>query len=194
MIKRVCGAVAASSMWIRLEAMEWFRAFLRSIPGEIGCWVRAKHYGFRAGRNVRVLSHVFVYHPRKLVVGHNVGISPMCQINAGGGIKVGDNVLIGPGCMIWSQNHRFSAIEIPICEQEYEFDEVVMEDDVWMGAGAIVLPGVRLGKGTVVAAGAVVTRSTEPYTIVAGVPAKCVGRRSLSPSNNGARLGGVKGE
>jgi acetyltransferase-like isoleucine patch superfamily enzyme len=172
--RRAAASVARS---INSEVSEWFRAGLRAIPGETGCGLRNRLYGYHAGRRCRVLSHVFIYHPRNLVLGENVWISPMSQVNAGGGIRIGKNVLIGPGCMIWSQNHRYSSADCPVCEQGYDFREVVIEDDVWMGAGAIVLPGVCLRRGTVVAAGAVVTHSTEPYTLVAGIPATCIGSR-----------------
>src|SRR5262249_49854320 len=101
-----------------------------------------------------------------------------CQVNARGGIEVGDGVLIGPGAVIWSQNHVTDSPHKAIKDQGYEFSRVLIEDDVWIGAGAIVLPGVRLARGTVVAAGAVVAKSTEHYTVVAGVPARVVKRRS----------------
>jgi acetyltransferase-like isoleucine patch superfamily enzyme len=121
---------------------------------------------------------VIIYYPERLVIGSDVGLSPCCQLNAGGGIEIGDDVLIGPGSVIWSQNHRFNHSGTKIREQGYEPAKVVIEDDVWIGAGAIILPGVCLAKGTVVAAGAVVTRSTEPYTLVAGIPARKLRRRS----------------
>jgi acetyltransferase-like isoleucine patch superfamily enzyme len=112
-----------------------------------------------------------------LVIGSDVGISDGCQLNAAGGIEIGNGVLIGPYVLIWSQNHGFEQKDLPIREQGYRCSKVTIEDDVWIGAGAIILPGVRLSRGTVVAAGAVVTRSTDCYSIVAGVPAKPQGMR-----------------
>jgi maltose O-acetyltransferase len=159
------------------EALTWYRAFLRSIPGEIGCWVRRHFYGFRSGARTRILSGVIIHYPDRLVIGNDVGISDGCQLNAGGRIEIGDGVLIGPHVLIWSQNHAYEEKDLPIREQGYKWSKVTIEDDVWIGAGAIILPGVRLSRGTVVAAGAVVTRSTDSYSIVAGVPAKPVGTR-----------------
>ena len=159
------------------ELCQWWRALLQCIPGEIGCFARGHLYGFRIGRGTRVLRNVVVYYPRNLSLGANVGIAAGCQFNAGGRITIADNVLIGPGCIIWSQNHRYESPEIPINQQGYEREEVRIDEDVWIGAHAVVLPGVQLGRGTVVAAGAVVTKSTSPNSIVGGVPARVIGRR-----------------
>jgi acetyltransferase-like isoleucine patch superfamily enzyme len=162
---------------IRRELLEWFRAFLSSIPGEIGCFLRNRFYGFRPEKGVRVLAHVVVYYPRNLSIGKTTGIAAQCQLNAAGGIEIGDNVLIGPGAIIWSQSHSWENAEILIRDQGWKRKPIVIDDDVWIGAGAIVLPGVHLAEGTVVAAGAVVTKSTKPYTLVAGTPARPIGRR-----------------
>ena len=108
------------------------------------------------------------------------------------GNQIGDGVLIGPCVLIWSQNHCYEERDLPIREQGYKRSQVTVEDDVWIGARAIILPGVRLSRGTVVAAGAVVTRLTDCYSIVAGVPAKPMGlRRSRSrhPESNEKRPG-----
>lgn len=159
------------------EIVEWVRAFLRTIPGETGCVVRRKLYGFRSGPGTRVLSNVVIYHPDKLSMGRGVAITVGCQLNAGGGITIGDNTMIGPGSMIWSQNHRYQDPEVPVAEQGYERAPVVIQENVWVGAGCIILPGVHLARGTVVAAGSIVTKSTEPYSVVAGNVARQVGKR-----------------
>jgi galactoside O-acetyltransferase len=115
-----------------------------------------------------------------LHIGKKVGVAAMCQINAKGGVTIGDSTLIGPGVMIWAQNHEFRSIGRPIMDQGYEYAPVRIDEDVWIGAGAIILPGVHLQRGSVVAAGAVVTRGTQPFSIVAGVPAKVIGIRAGS--------------
>ena len=86
--------------------------------------------------------------------------------------KIGDNVLIGPGTYIWTQNHKFENPIIPIRLQGSEVLPVMIEDDVWIAAGCVILPGVTIGKGSVVAAGAVVTRTAAPFSVIAGVPAR----------------------
>lgn len=93
-------------------------------------------------------------------------------------ISIGNNVLIGMYSIITTTNHGTEMNPLPIRLQEETYKDVVIEDDVWLGARVIVLQGVRIGKGAVVAAGAVVTKDVAPYTVVGGVPAKLIKKRS----------------
>ncbi len=86
------------------------------------------------GRWHRVLSRVTIYYPGNLVMGANVGIASNAQLNAGGGIVIEDNVLVGPGAIIWSQNHKFSSTDLPIAEQGYEKAKVTLEKNSWVGS------------------------------------------------------------
>jgi len=97
-----------------------------------------------------------------------------------GWIRIGDDVLIGPRTVIHSGNHVFDRVDVPIWQQGHRYAPVVIENDVWISAHCVVLAGVTLAKGTVVAAGAVVNKSTAPYSIVGGVPARPIGRRESS--------------
>jgi acetyltransferase-like isoleucine patch superfamily enzyme len=133
-----------------------------------------------------VLRDVFIYSPHKLSLGRNVGIASHTQMNAAGGIEIGDDTLIGPGCTIWSVNHRFRDVKTPIRLQGYDAEKITIGRDCWIAAQVVVLPGVQIGNGSVVAAGAVVTRSCEPGSILAGVPAKSVGTRSNAQSQAGS--------
>ena len=162
---------------LKSECLEWYRSFLAAIPGEIGCKARNGLYGYSAERGCRVLRGVTIYHPERLKLGRNVGISPLSQFNAAGGIEIGDDTLIGPGCTLWSVNHRFQDGSVPIRLQGYDAQRIVVGRDCWIAARAIILPGVHIGDGSVVAAGAVVNRTCEPGSILAGVPAKVIGRR-----------------
>ena len=164
-LRRVAAALISLPRAVRSEAADWLTALLRAVPGGTGCALRRHFGGSKMGPGSRILENVVVYYGERLTMGANSGISPMTQINAAGGVTIGDNVLIGPGCTIWSQNHRFTSRDVPIDEQGYERSPVVIGDDVWLAAGVIVLPGVTLARGTVVAAGAVVTRSSQdtPY-------------------------------
>jgi maltose O-acetyltransferase len=170
----------------RTEIGQWFRASLSRLPGSIGSWLRNKFYGYHPGKKSRVQQHVVIYHPQRLTLGVNVQISIGCHLNAGGGIDVGDNTLIGPRVSIWSQNHIYTSADLPICQQGYEYSLVKIEEDVWIGCGAIILPGVTLRRGCVIGAGAVVTRSTDPYTVYAGVPARAIKKRTSIESPNEA--------
>lgn len=106
-------------------------------------------------------------------------INEHCVLYSGTGIELGDNVLLAPGVKIVPANHEFADPETPIRLQGFQPSKggVMLEDDVWVGAGAVILDGVRLGRGCVVAAGSVVKDSFPANSILAGVPAKVVGRR-----------------
>lgn len=164
-------------MNIAKECRKWLESLLRVIPGSIGETLRVKFGGFKCGSGCRIVQNVIIYHPKQLTIGDNSAIAANCQLNAGGGISIGSNVLIGPCSLIWSQNHKFSNPSIPIRLQGYERQQVVIEDDVWIAANCVILPGVKIATGCVIAAGAVLTKSTTPYSIWAGVPAKQIGQR-----------------
>jgi galactoside O-acetyltransferase len=107
-----------------------------------------------------------------IVLGDRVYLGPNAVLFGAGGIEVGSDVLISPGVVITSHQHTFAEATRRIREQPLEFAGVVIEDDVWIGANAVILPGVRLGRGCVVGAGAVVTRDVRSRAVVLGVPAK----------------------
>jgi len=115
----------------------------------------------------------------RIAVGDNVYLNSNVMINAdiGGEIIIGNDVLIGPNVVFRASNHRFSDPSVPIKKQGHESGSIVVEDDVWFGANVVVLPNVTIGKGSVIAAGAVVNKDVEKYTIVGGVPAKKIGVR-----------------
>lgn len=112
-----------------------------------------------------------------LTIGNNCSINTNVQIGATSGkITIGDGVLIAPNVVIRAADHGIKRSS-PIRFQNNTYKEIVIEDDVWIGSNAVITGGVTLSKGTVVAAGAIVTNSTEPYSIVAGVPAKKINER-----------------
>ena len=98
------------------------------------------------------------------------------MIDAHERIEIGRNCMIGPHCYITDANHGV-AVDLPVNKQPIEAKPVTIEDEVWLGAGVIVLCGVRIGRGAVVGAGAVVRRDVLANAIVAGVPAREIGSR-----------------
>ncbi|MGE0453013.1 MAG: DapH/DapD/GlmU-related protein [Vicinamibacteria bacterium] len=94
-----------------------------------------------------------------------------------GEIVVGNDVLISPGAVITSHQHTFRDPDREMRSQPIAFGKVTIEDDVWIGANAVILPGVRLGRGCVVGAGAVVTRDVAERGIAVGVPARVTRER-----------------
>ena len=106
----------------------------------------------------------------RIKIGERVFINMGVMMTDLGKITIEDDVLIGPGAKIITVNHYLE----PEKRKELELDPVVIEKNAWIGAGATILPGVRIGKNAVVAAGAVVTKNVAPNSVVAGVPAKLI--------------------
>jgi maltose O-acetyltransferase len=120
-----------------------------------------------------------VEHRQNLQVGKNSAWNWGCWINAMGGVKIGANVIIGPYCVIHSGNHNFDDLDKPIMFQGFTKKPVEIGDNCWLGASVIVLPGVRIGSGSVIGAGSVVTRNVPPNSVVVGNPARIL--RSRKP-------------
>jgi maltose O-acetyltransferase len=93
-------------------------------------------------------------------------------------IKIGMDVMMGVNVTIFGSNHKFDRTDIPMRKQGMKkYDPVEIEDDVWIGSNSIILPGRKISKGTIVAAGSVVTKDFPPYSIVGGNPAKLIKSR-----------------
>jgi galactoside O-acetyltransferase len=107
-----------------------------------------------------------------IALGANTYVGPKAVLFGAGGIEIGDAVLISPGVVITSHQHGITATGVDIREQPLRFAPVIIERDVWIGANATVLPGVRLGHGSVIGAGAVVASDVPPMKVVLGVPAR----------------------
>lgn len=110
-------------------------------------------------------------------IGSNCYIGPNAVLGASGGIAIGDNVLFGPNVTISSENHLFDSLLAPICKQGVRRQGVTIESDCWIASGVTVLDGAMIGRGSVIAAGAVVTKSVPPYSVVAGVPGRVIRMR-----------------
>lgn len=114
-------------------------------------------------------------------IGSRCAIGRYCELScADTELTIGDNVRIATGVWIGTGNHNFGRVDIPIIDQGVVQRPVAIGDDVWLGTRAVVVPGVKIGRGVVVAAGAVVTRDVPDHAVVAGVPAKVVRFRSVS--------------
>ena len=118
-------------------------------------------------------------------VGDRTGIGEYAHIGGQGGVRIGSDVIIGPGLRIFSENHRYDRLDQRIREQGESRQEVTIEDDCWLGAGVIVVAGVRIGSGSVIGAGAVVTTDVPARSIAVGVPARVIGMRGDTPPSAG---------
>ncbi len=112
-----------------------------------------------------------------LIIGNNVGIAQNCFIQVRGFVVIGSNVMFGPGVSVFSENHGFERTDIFMINQPTTRKGVKIEDDVWLGTRSVILDGVTIGQGSIVAAGAIVNTSVPPYSIVAGIPAKVIKSR-----------------
>ena len=154
-------------------------------------WLNYKAYkiiNMVSGRRTITIGKYTNIHPTTIIrYGENIKIGSHCLINhnnllqpgkgPNGTITIGNYVHTGMNVMFMAFNHGFYTKEIPTKEQDYLDAPIVVEDDVWIGAGSIILAGVTIGKGAIIAAGAVVNKDVPQYAIVGGVPAKILKRR-----------------
>jgi acetyltransferase-like isoleucine patch superfamily enzyme len=121
------------------------------------------------------------YYSSRMVIGDGTWIGQLCFFHSAGGITIGANVGIGPRVTILTSTHRLDQLDRPILHAELTFTPVTIEDDADIGVGAVLMPGVTVGRGAQVAAGAVVVEPVAPYAIVVGVPARVLRSRRGSP-------------
>ena len=133
----------------------------------------------RIGNGVRMGRGCFVTASDGELVLHDcVALSPNVHVGADAGlIEIGAHTAVGPGTVIRAANHCIARQDVPIMHQGHVPGQIIIEEDVWIGANCVITPDVRIGRGAVVGAGAVVTRNVAPFSIVGGVPAKLIGMR-----------------
>jgi acetyltransferase-like isoleucine patch superfamily enzyme len=131
------------------------------------------------GRNVYVGHQSILkgYYNNELRIGDETWIGQQVFMHSAGGLTIGARVGIGPGVKILTSEHRDAGREVPVLFSPLALAPVVIDDDADLGIGAIVLPGVHVGRGAVVGAGAVVTRDVPAYAVVAGSPARILRHR-----------------
>ncbi len=149
----------------------------RGVLGIVKRYAILKTLARSIGDNVCIGEGVFILSPENLSMGNNVSIHPMCYIDATGSIDIGNDVSIAHGVTIMSSTHNYADSNIPIKDQEVDKKRTLICDNVWIGAKAVVLYGNTINSGSVVAAGAIVTKDVQKNSIVAGVPAKEMKRR-----------------
>jgi acetyltransferase-like isoleucine patch superfamily enzyme len=118
------------------------------------------------------------YYQGQMTIGENTWIGQNCFFHSAGGLTIGQNVGIGPCVKIITSYHAEEGIDVPILFSRIEMAAVTLEDDCDIGVGATILPGVTIGRGSQIGAGAVVTRDVPPYAVAAGVPARVQRQRN----------------
>ena len=135
--------------------------------------------------NIRLGSNIYIghqtilkgYYMNEMVIGDNTWIGQCCFFHSAGGLHIGQNVGIAPHVKIITSYHEEEGKHVPILFSRIAMAETVVEDDCDLGIGSIILPGVRVCRGSQVGAGAVVTKDVEPYSVMAGVPARLLRKR-----------------
>ena len=134
----------------------------------------AKKIAKKVGSNVNIERNA-VFGPQ-LEIGDNSGVGINCEVY--GPVIIGKDVMMGPEVVIYTSGHRHDRLDIPMREQGDDgVKPVTIGNDVWIGRRAMIMPGVTVGDGVVIGAGAVVTKDVPPYTVVGGVPAKVLKKR-----------------
>lgn len=118
-----------------------------------------------------------------VIIGERCMINPHCVLFSGNGIVLGDDVLLAPGVQVVPANHAFARRDLAISQQGFLPSKggVVIADDVWVGANAVLLDGVRIGCGAIIGAGSMVRGEIPDYEIWAGLPARKIGVRGQEP-------------
>lgn len=126
------------------------------------------------GSELELSRNVLFEFPERLSIGSRVFINAGTIITARAPISIGNDVLIGPYVIINSGNHGYANLTIPIRLQAHVSAPIVIGDDVWIGANVVILRGVQIGQGSIIAAGAVVTKDVPERVVVAGIPAHVI--------------------
>lgn len=134
----------------------------------------------QCGGKLYILPNSIISYPYRVTIGYNVFINRGVNITARAEITIGDNALIGPNVVINSGMHNYEKTNILIRDQGHRIQPICIGNDVWIGACAVIMPGVSIGDGSVIGAGSVVTKSIPPYSVAAGVPAKVIKHRADS--------------
>lgn len=140
--------------------------------------------GIIVGNNVTIAKNsillctgVIANKGKGIEIGNNAAIGAQSFLGGQGGIKIGNDVIMGPHVKIFSENHIFDSLEIIIRKQGESRSGVIIEDNCWIGAGTIILDGVTVSSGCVIAAGSVVNKTVPKNAVVAGVPARIIKTR-----------------
>lgn len=152
--------------------------------------IKWRRYSF--GKNIYIGRFVYLWAKHNISVGDNFYIGKFSQIECDA--EIGNNVIIGNQVgIVGRYDHHYQQIGIPtrlasqIRDDNYDWkginEKIIIEDDVWIGFGSVIISGVRIGRGSIIAAGSVVTKNVQPFSIYAGVPAKKIRDRFDSESD-----------
>lgn len=161
---------------LKYELILWVLAIQKIVPGRIGCILRSMMFA-NGDLSVKLWDGFQIDYPSKFKVGSRTSINRKAIIHCGGGVEIGEDVLIGPNVVIYSQNHKIQDTSSLISEQGYSHKEVKVGDNVWIASNVVILPGVDIGSGAVLGAGSIVSKDIPANEVWAGNPARFIKRR-----------------
>lgn len=146
--------------------------------GRVSSYVRVfalRLMGAKLGEHVTIEPRVYVGSGQDIVLGDHVQVNEGCRLR---NVRMGHHVMIAPDVAMLNLGHHTESTDIPMMMQGTRvYPPTVVEDDVWIGMRALIMPGIRIGQGAIVAAGSVVVKDVEPYAVVGGNPARVIKRR-----------------
>lgn len=149
-------------------------------------FILLKSIAKECGNNVVIMEDVYLYHPENMIFGSNVSIHPMCYIQAStSGIKFGNDVSIAHGTTVIAESHTYADTEIPIKYQEMISNQIVIENNVWIGAKCTILNGIHVHEGVVIGANSVVTHDIKSNVVAVGIPCREIKKRGILYEKNG---------
>ena len=171
---RSCVFVIRQRYFFRRMGIEAGRSVVLKEPGNVSVGTKLMVGDF---------SQILAQGPRgaaTIVIGNNVGIGANVTLNAdnGGEIIVGNDVRIGPYTLLRASNHSFDDVTRLIVQQGHKSGSILIEDDVWVGGHVSIVPDVKIGRGSVIGAGSVVTTDIPEYSVAVGNPARVIGTRN----------------
>lgn len=187
-LQKVIDRVKAVHLELATGFLWWFVGYIPSHSFRKFCY---RLSGMKIGKKSYIHMMARIFDPRHIKIGDGTIIGEKATLdgrkqlpNSQGGLEVGNHVDIASDVMIWTSQHNLADPQMKAIEKK-----VIIEDFVFIGPRAIILPGIKIAKGAVVAAGAVVTRDVKSMKIVAGVPAKEIGEREMDQDSLNYQLG-----
>jgi len=166
---------------LRQEIEGWLFMLTSPFPGLIGFLLRliTGKLLFKSTCGMQwIQPKVIFIDAKNITIGANVAINSNTYINGVGGVEIQDYVLIGSNVTISSGKHPIDGRYPEVIERQVIPQKIIICKGVWIGSGAVIMPGITLGVGSIIGANAIVTKDTDPYSINAGSPSSCIGFRN----------------